>query len=93
MPNVYQVRGFDLANTSFVKGDAGQTIFKLLTYEEAIGAALELINRHLGKFPVKAAVHLHSYGDHWGGARGGVDEADERAATWKSSRRVTGSAI
>jgi alkyl sulfatase BDS1-like metallo-beta-lactamase superfamily hydrolase len=28
MPGVYQVRGFDLANISFVKGDTGWTIFK-----------------------------------------------------------------
>ena len=83
MPNVYQVRGFDLANTSFVKGDTGWTIFDLLTYEEATGAALERVNRHLGKFPVKAVVYSHSYGDHWGGARGVVDEADDRAGNVK----------
>lgn len=96
MPNVYQVRGFDLANTSFVKGDTGWTIFDPLTYEEATGAALELVNRHLGKFPVKAVVYSHSHGDHWGGARGVVDEADDRAGNveiiaprdWFSDRRT-----
>ena len=31
MPGVYQVRGFDLANISFVKGDTGWIIFDPLT--------------------------------------------------------------
>ena len=93
MPKVYQVRGFDFDNISFVKGDTGWTIFAPLTYEEATGAALELVNRHLGKFPVIAVVYSHSHGDHWGSARGVVDEAEDRGATWKSSRRVSGSAI
>ncbi|MEN8131151.1 MAG: hypothetical protein ABFS45_13360 [Pseudomonadota bacterium] len=35
-------------------------MFDPLTYEETTGAALELVNRHLGKFPVKAVVYSHS---------------------------------
>ncbi|MDX2418120.1 MAG: alkyl sulfatase dimerization domain-containing protein [Xanthomonadales bacterium] len=79
MEGVYQVRGFDLANISFVKGDTGWIIFDPLTSEETARAALELVNEKLGKFPVKAVVYSHSHGDHWGGVRGVVDEADVRA--------------
>ena len=79
MDNVYQVRGFDLANISFVKGDTGWIIFDPLTSEETARAALELVNEKLGKFPVKAVVYSHSHGDHWGGVRGVIDEADVRA--------------
>jgi alkyl sulfatase BDS1-like metallo-beta-lactamase superfamily hydrolase len=79
MDGVYQVRGFDLANISFVKGDTGWIIFDPLTAEETARAALELVNEKLGKFPVKAVVYSHSHGDHWGGVRGVVDEADVRA--------------
>jgi len=79
MEGVYQVRGFDLANISFVKGDTGWIIFDPLTAEETARAALELVNEKLGKFPVKAVVYSHSHGDHWGGVRGVVDEADVRA--------------
>jgi alkyl sulfatase BDS1-like metallo-beta-lactamase superfamily hydrolase len=79
MPGVYQVRGFDLANISFVKGDTGWIIFDPLTSEETARAALELVDKHLGKRPVKAVVYSHSHGDHWGGVRGIVDEADVRA--------------
>jgi alkyl sulfatase BDS1-like metallo-beta-lactamase superfamily hydrolase len=79
IPGVYQVRGFDLANISFVKGKTGWIVFDPLTAEETARAALELVNKHLGKLPVKAVVYSHSHGDHWGGVRGIVDEADVRA--------------
>ncbi len=76
MDNVYQVRGFDLANITFIKGDTGWIIFDPLTAEETARAALKLVDKHLGKLPVKAVVYSHSHGDHWGGVRGVVDEAD-----------------
>ncbi len=79
MDGVYQVRGFDLANISFVKGDTGWIVFDPLTSEETARAALELVNKHLGDIPIKAVVYSHSHGDHWGGVRGIVDEADVRA--------------
>ena len=79
MPGVYQVRGFDLANISFVKGETGWIVFDPLTSEETARAAIELVDEHLGKLPVKAVVYSHSHGDHWGGVRGVVDEADVQA--------------
>jgi len=41
---IYQVRGFDLANISFIKGDTGWIIFDPLTAAETARAALEFIN-------------------------------------------------
>ncbi len=79
MPGVYQVRGFDLANISYVKGETGWIVFDPLTSEETARAAQELVDKHLGKLPIKAVVYSHSHGDHWGGVRGIVDEADVRA--------------
>jgi alkyl sulfatase BDS1-like metallo-beta-lactamase superfamily hydrolase len=73
---VYQVRGFDLANISFIKGDTGWIIFDPLTAKETARAALELINDKLGKRPVVGVVYSHSHVDHFGGVRGVVDEAD-----------------
>ena len=49
IPGVYQVRGLDLANISFVKGKTGWIVFDPLTSEETARAALELLNEHLGK--------------------------------------------
>ena len=73
---VYQVRGFDLANISFIKGDTGWIVFDPLTAKETARAALALINEKLGARPVLGVVYSHSHVDHFGGVRGVVDEAD-----------------
>jgi alkyl sulfatase BDS1-like metallo-beta-lactamase superfamily hydrolase len=75
---VYQVRGFDLANISFIKGDTGWIIFDPLTAKETARAALEFINEKLGKRPVVGVVYSHSHVDHFGGVRGVVDEGRQR---------------
>ncbi len=76
---IYQVRGYDLANISFIKGDTGWIIYDPLTAAETSRAALAFINEKLGKRPVVAVVYSHSHGDHFGGVRGVVDEADVRS--------------
>ena len=79
IPGFYQVRGFDLANITFVKGDTGWIVFDPATAAESARAAKQLVDEHLGEMPVVAVVYSHSHGDHWGGVRGIVDEADVRA--------------
>jgi alkyl sulfatase BDS1-like metallo-beta-lactamase superfamily hydrolase len=73
---IYQVRGYDLANITFIKGDTGWIIFDPLTAKETARAALGFVNEKLGKRPVVGVVYSHSHGDHFGGVRGVVDEAD-----------------
>ena len=73
---IYQVRGYDLANISFIKGDTGWIIFDPLTAKETAAAALKFINEKLGERPVTGVVYSHSHADHFGGVRGVVDEAD-----------------
>ena len=76
---IWQVRGYDLANISFIKGDTGWIIFDSLTAKETAKAALDFINEKLGKRPVVAVVYSHSHVDHFGGVRGVVDEADVKS--------------
>lgn len=76
---IYQVRGFDLANITFIRGDTGWIIFDPLTCKETAKAALELISEKVGKHPVTAVVYSHSHGDHYGGVRGVVNEADVKS--------------
>ena len=80
---IYQVRGFDLANISFIKTDSGWIVFDPLTAKETARAALELVNEKLGKRPVVAVVYSHSHADHFGGVRGVIDEADVKSGKVK----------
>ena len=74
--HIYQVRGFDLANISFVKSDTGWIVFDPLTAKETAAAAYALVTEHLGHRPVVAVVYSHSHPDHFGGVRGVIEEAD-----------------
>jgi alkyl sulfatase BDS1-like metallo-beta-lactamase superfamily hydrolase len=76
---VYQVRGFDISNITFVRGDTGWIVIDPLTMKETAKAALDLVNDKLGKLPVTAVVYTHSHSDHFGGVRGVVDEADVKS--------------
>ena len=80
---IYQVRGFDLANISFIKSNTGWIVFDPLTAKETAAAALKFINEKLGERSVVAVVYSHSHGDHFGGVRGVVDEADVRSGKVK----------
>lgn len=80
---IYQVRGFDLANITFVKSDNGWIVFDPLTAKETARAALELINEKLGARPVVAVVYSHSHGDHWGGVRGVANEEEVQSGKIK----------
>ncbi|MGL4472921.1 MAG: MBL fold metallo-hydrolase, partial [Shewanella sp.] len=84
MPDkIYQIRGFDLANITFIKSDNGWIVFDPLTAKETAAAALAFINQTLGERPVVAVVYSHSHADHFGGVRGVVDEADVKSGKVK----------
>ncbi|MDM0111204.1 alkyl sulfatase dimerization domain-containing protein [Variovorax sp. J22R133] len=73
---VYQVRGFDVANISFIEGDTGVIVIDPLTVTETAAAALKLYREHRGNRPVTGMIYTHSHADHFGGARGAIDEQD-----------------
>ncbi len=75
------MRGLDLANITFVRGDTGWIVFDPLTALETARAGLELINEQIEKLPVTAVIYSHSHADHWGGVRGVIDP--ERLAAGK----------
>lgn len=80
---IYQVRGYDLANISFIKSDTGWIVFDPLTAKETAAAALKFVNEQLGERPVVAVVYSHSHADHFGGVRGVVDETDVKSGKVK----------
>ncbi|MBY7968364.1 MBL fold metallo-hydrolase [Vibrio fluvialis] len=80
---IYQVRGYDLSNITFIKGNTGWIVFDPLISQETAKAALDFVNEKLGKRPVVAVVYSHSHIDHFGGVRGIVDEKDVKAGKVK----------
>jgi alkyl sulfatase BDS1-like metallo-beta-lactamase superfamily hydrolase len=74
VPGVYQVRGLDIANMTLIEGERGVIVVDTLTSIEAARAALELYFKHRGQKPVAAVIFTHTHTDHWGGARGVLDE-------------------
>ncbi|MDQ0462307.1 alkyl sulfatase BDS1-like metallo-beta-lactamase superfamily hydrolase [Caulobacter ginsengisoli] len=73
---IWQVRGFDISNITFVKGQTGWIVIDPLTSNEVAKAAYDLVTARLGSRPVVAVIYTHSHADHFGGARGVVSQAD-----------------
>lgn len=73
---IYQVRGMDLSNISFIEGDEGVIVVDPLLTAETAAAALELYREHRGNRPVKAVVYTHSHADHFGGVKGVVSQEE-----------------
>ena len=76
---IYQVRGYDLSNISFIQGVKGWIVFDPLISPETAKAAYDLVTKTLGPRPITAVVYSHSHVDHYGGVRGIVNEADLKA--------------
>ena len=71
---IYQVRGYDMTNITFVEGDTGWIVFDPLMSVECAQAAMALVNETLGQRSIKAVVMSHPHVDHYGGIKGIIDE-------------------
>ncbi len=74
VPGVYQVRGLDIANMTLIEADTGVIVVDTLTSIESARAAMELYFKQRGRRPVAAVIFTHTHTDHWGGARGVLDD-------------------
>jgi len=73
---IYQIRGFDLANMSFIRGKTGWIVVDPLTANETAAAGLKLVQEKVEDLPVSAVIFTHSHADHFGGAKGVLTDAD-----------------
>lgn len=73
---IYQVRGLDLSNVSFIEGDTGVIVIDPLISTETAAAALALYRQHRGDRPVTAVIYTHSHVDHFGGVLGVTSQAE-----------------
>jgi len=72
---IYQVRGYDIANLTLIEGDTGWIIFDTMYGVECTSAAMQLVEKNLGKRPIKAIVISHSHADHFGGIAALMDRS------------------
>jgi len=79
-PSVFQVRGYDLANLTLIRGSEGFIAIDPLTSAETAAAALALARRHFGKVEITAIIFTHSHVDHFGGVLSLLpDDSTQRA--------------
>lgn len=64
---IYQVRGFDIANMTFIRSDNGWIIIDVTTTNAAAKAGYDLVKKHVADLPVQAVIFTHPHGDHYGG--------------------------
>lgn len=77
VPGIYQVRGLDLSNVTFVETDTGIIVIDPLVSTEVAAAALALYRSQRGDDrPVVAVIYTHSHVDHFGGVLGVTSQAD-----------------
>lgn len=70
LPGIYQVRGYDLTAMSLIKGETGWIVIDPMHSVETARAAMDLVNRTLGNYPVKAVIYSHPHADHYQGVKG-----------------------
>jgi alkyl sulfatase BDS1-like metallo-beta-lactamase superfamily hydrolase len=70
-PAIYQVRNFDLAVMSFIRGETGWIVVDPLVTAAPAAEALRLVREHVADLPVTAVLSTHSHADHFGGHRRG----------------------
>lgn len=64
---IYQLRGFDLANTTLIKSDNGWIVVDPLTTSETTSAAMQFAEQYLGDITITGVIFTHSHADHFGG--------------------------
>ncbi len=89
---MYQVRGQDISNITFVEGDTGIIVIDPLVSPAAAKASLDLYFQHRPQKPIVAVIYSHSHVDHYGGVKGIVSEDDVKSGKVQviAPRRIYG---
>jgi len=80
---IYQVRGLDISNITFIEAPEGVIVMDPLASAEVAKASLELYRKHRGDKPIVAVIHSHSHIDHYGGVMGVISHDDIKSGKVK----------
>ena len=73
---IYQVRGYDMANVTFIQTKHGWLVFDVLMCQEDMEEAKALMEKHFGPLNIIAVLYSHSHIDHYGGIFGLIKKED-----------------
>jgi alkyl sulfatase BDS1-like metallo-beta-lactamase superfamily hydrolase len=80
---IYQIRSFDIANMTFIRGKTGWIVVDPLLSTETAAAGFNLLKKHVADLPITAVIITHSHADHFGGIKGVVDAKDIKSGKVK----------
>ncbi|MDF0605790.1 MBL fold metallo-hydrolase [Neisseriaceae bacterium TC5R-5] len=77
IPGIYQVRGLEIAEVTFIRGKTGWIVYDVNTNTETARAAWQLVQEKVGGgLPISTVIYSHTHADHWGGVRGLINDED-----------------
>ena len=74
--DIYQVRGYDLANITFVRSQNGWIIMDCGSSKYTAAEALKLFRSQMGDGRIVAVIISHAHVDHYGGIEGLINSKD-----------------
>ena len=74
--DIYQVRGYDISNMTFVRSEHGWIIMDCMSSSVTAKAALELFESEMGEANIVAIIISHAHVDHYGGIEGVISAGD-----------------
>ena len=75
--DIYQIRAFDIANMTFIKGNTGWIVMDPLTVKESAEKALKLFRKNFGDDPITGIIFTHSHIDHFGGIKAVITDENK----------------
>ena len=75
---IYQVRGFDIANMTFIRSNTGWIVIDVQSTAATSAAGYALVKKQLGDLPIRAILITHPHADHFAGIAGIVDNAPNK---------------
>ncbi len=86
--DIYQVRGYDISNVTFVRSQHGWIIMDCASSRYTAAEALKLFRSEMGDDPIVAIIISHAHADHYGGIEGLISAEDAADAALPLDQQI-----